>query len=469
MDDNVSEPDGGLKVEILAGTGYTIDADNASDEWVIQDDDDPTWSVTRNKDSISENGGTARITIGTGGVVTFSADQTITTGFVGGRTPDVDYTLKDKDGNTLSDPWSVTLPAGDSSTYVTMTGIDDSEAELDVAAFINFSHDGAQIGEGAEKIVIEDDDRVDVELSVSPLEVAEAAGATTVTVTGTLPLATFSAETEVEVFDVEGSATRTTDYTVVPSTIRLTFAAAATSATGTFTLTPVSDSDAELNETVGFRGVAEDPNTGSAHPDVLRNIRIVHVHIIDDDRSLNSLVANHSQSSSNPIGEYPAAGRTIAQEFGTGANAAGYDLTGIELRLGAEGLDHKRDSLRRTDVDLYSASGGEPDSMIVRLQNPGDLPRRQSQPLPGAPRHDARRQHLLLRRHLPRRRGARRTGTSRHGIEQPERGLGLEHRQRPARERRHHLEHRPATPSRSRSLGTPYRAATRKTPRPTPR
>ena len=91
-----------------------------------------------------------------------------------------------------------------------------------------------------------------VTLSVNPSKVSEADGATTVTVTAAAD--PWSASRRVMVaLGLSGSAVMGTDYQKV-NNFDITLPANARSATGTFTLTPIQDTLAEGDETIGITG-----------------------------------------------------------------------------------------------------------------------------------------------------------------------------------------------------------------------
>ena len=118
-------------------------------------------------------------------------------------------------------------------------------------------------------LTVEDDDTADttVTLSVDVDEVAEGAGATTVTVTGTLSGDTPTGATEITLSVDTGAgdtgAVSGTDFTALDD-FQLTIAAGQTSATATFTLTPIEDSIDEPAETLTLSGAPADTGVGVA-------------------------------------------------------------------------------------------------------------------------------------------------------------------------------------------------------------
>ena len=108
---------------------------------------------------------------------------------------------------------------------------------------------------GSTQIVITDETN-EVELSVSPSSVSEDAGATNVKVTATLADGvTFSAAKRVAIRVTGGTATAGDDFQAVGN-FQVTIPADAQSGTGTFTLTPIVDTEDESEETVLIDGSA---------------------------------------------------------------------------------------------------------------------------------------------------------------------------------------------------------------------
>ena len=110
---------------------------------------------------------------------------------------------------------------------------------------------------GTTLTLTDDDAALDITLSASPASVTENGGAKTVTVTATAAAASTKARTVlVAVGNRQDTATPGTDYTVVPA-FNITIAANATTATGTFALTPTNDSSVENTESISIDGTPE--------------------------------------------------------------------------------------------------------------------------------------------------------------------------------------------------------------------
>ena len=107
-------------------------------------------------------------------------------------------------------------------------------------------------------VTVTDDDTLSdtINLSVSPLTVAETADATTITVTATIDgTVVLPTPTVVTVSVGGGTATSGTDYATV-SNFDLTIPALSLSATGTFMIDPTDDTTDDNNETVMITGTA---------------------------------------------------------------------------------------------------------------------------------------------------------------------------------------------------------------------
>ena len=173
------------------------------------------------------------------------------------------------------DDFTVTIPANQTSgtANFTFTPTDDSELENAIETVVLAeSAQGRPSNTAAAALLIRDDERPPrkIELSVSPNQVLERAGAATVKVTvelGPLPrpgVAPVTATT-VTVSDAgTGTATSGTDYAAVDA-FTVTVPADQTSATANFTFTPTADDNFERHETViltgGGTGLKEDTAT----------------------------------------------------------------------------------------------------------------------------------------------------------------------------------------------------------------
>ena len=231
------------------GTGTATD-DEVTAEW---------WYGARlslSPGSLSENGGSQTVTV-TAEVSewgTSSSDLTymVTVGKGG------DSAVSGTDYQAVS-KLNVIIPANrrSGSSSFNLQPIGDTDWEGDETITIHASGpDGAQ---SATLTLTDEGDRPysgpQVTLSANPSNVSEADGATTVTVTAASAAHSASRKATVSV-GASGTATSGTDYAAV-SSFDITLAKNATSATGTFTLTPTQDTLAEGDETFAIAGSVE--------------------------------------------------------------------------------------------------------------------------------------------------------------------------------------------------------------------
>ena len=182
--------------------------------------------------SVAEAGGTATVTVSTGGV-TFPADQTIELGLSGTASKGADYTIASE---------NPTLTAGSATVTTTVTAEQDTVDESAETVVVTASRGGGIVGT-AQTITIIDDDTASWTVSVSPATVAEAGGQSTVRVSsGGVTYPTDQTIT----LTLAGTATRGADYTIASENLTLT----AGSATVTTTVTAVQDTVDESAETV---------------------------------------------------------------------------------------------------------------------------------------------------------------------------------------------------------------------------
>ena len=153
----------------------------------------------------------------------------------------------------------LTIPAGSVSGQASFALIpaDDEVSERDETITVSGTVAGLAV-ESAE-LTLEDDDAVpgSIELSVKPMSVSEASGATVVEVTATLFGAARSEPTPiaVSVGAANDSAVSGTDYAAVEA-FALTIPVDGVNAEAMFTLTPTDDAVAENDETITVSGSA---------------------------------------------------------------------------------------------------------------------------------------------------------------------------------------------------------------------
>ena len=134
---------GRITAALQAGAGYTAVADSSSAEIAVEDDDAPDWSVAVSPAEIGEAGGTATLTVSTGGA-TFADSQTLSLTTSGTATADDDYTLSG--GTQTPSSYELTLSAGATSAAVEIAAVADSTAESDETLTLAARHDSVEIG-----------------------------------------------------------------------------------------------------------------------------------------------------------------------------------------------------------------------------------------------------------------------------------------------------------------------------------
>ena len=153
---------------------------------------------------------------------------------------------------------TLTIPAGEMTGTATLslTPTDDPIAEGDERAQVAGAADGLTVTPAPVTIVDDDRETTGIELSVTPSEVKEDAGATDLTVTATLIDGDArGVDTEVALSVSGVTATETVDYTA-QTDVTLTIPAGRMSHTATLTLTPVDDGIRESAEQVAIRGTS---------------------------------------------------------------------------------------------------------------------------------------------------------------------------------------------------------------------
>ena len=164
-----------------------------------------------------------------------------------------DYTLSGG-GNGYYRHESITIKTGSTSASTTFTLTPTNDSAKEGSEVVGVAGTYNLLTTNNADITLTDDDASTVTLSASPSSVSESASATTVTVTATADAAVSAATAvTVKVGKTGDSATEGTDYSTV-NDFTITIAANATSNTGTFTLTPTQDTNAEGTETITVAG-----------------------------------------------------------------------------------------------------------------------------------------------------------------------------------------------------------------------
>ncbi|MYH46478.1 MAG: hypothetical protein F4127_07535, partial [Gammaproteobacteria bacterium] len=253
INDDRAEQSETFLVELSSPTNATLSPTAAQATGTITDSDaaptaltltvDADTSAANAQDSVDEDGGdkTARVTATLDGSTTFDA-ATVVTVTVGKATDTASAT-----DYTAVDPFTITIPAGESSAYAdfALTPTDDALDENEEALSLTGSAGTLTVTPAAVKIADDDDPPV---LSIADASAAEGAG---VAFTVSLDAAS-GREVTVEWAtaddgDAANPATADEDYTAVSTAQTATIAAGATSAT--VTVATINDDRAEQSET----------------------------------------------------------------------------------------------------------------------------------------------------------------------------------------------------------------------------
>ncbi|MDE0694319.1 MAG: putative Ig domain-containing protein, partial [Boseongicola sp.] len=199
QDDGTDEPDGGVRVTVMNGTGYLRDSSNHAASMAVTDDDATEVRLSASPDDIAENGGTKALTVRLGRALVAKEALAVPLVFSDGARRGTDYTVScaaatgvtchklgnDDDGRPLPRPRiDFTGPSAQSVT-LTLTATDDVIDEglgervsvgfgtLDATSGTNLA--GGATGIGTAAFRIDDDD------TTPPPEVSVAAGTASIT------------------------------------------------------------------------------------------------------------------------------------------------------------------------------------------------------------------------------------------------------------------------------------------------
>ena len=231
LDDRIDEADEAVFLTGTAAGDAGIGVPEAVGITITDDDEAPVLALGVDPARIAENGGTATVTVTTGGGSTFAEERTITLEVAGTATRGGDYRLEST---------TVRLPAGTgveaSTATAALVGLDDGIAEADETILIGAMLDGIAIGT-QQTVTIEDDEGAPlVTLVLTPDSIGEDGGVGRVTAT--------VAPASAEAFTVTVSAAAVDpavagDFMLDGAT--LSFAADATESTGGVTITAVDN------------------------------------------------------------------------------------------------------------------------------------------------------------------------------------------------------------------------------------
>ncbi|GAA3938222.1 beta strand repeat-containing protein [Litoribacillus peritrichatus] len=273
--DTLVEANETIIVDITGVTGGFASENNTQQQTVtITDDDSAVVTLAVSTSAIAEAAGTSTLTA-TLDKATFE-DVTVSLGYTGTATSGSDY---------ATPAGAITISAGQTTGSATLTAISDPAIETDETIIVDVT--GVNGGSASESglqqktVTILDDDTVAVTLTASSSSIAEASGSSILTAT----LDKVTIEDVVVSLSYTGTASSGTDYVTPAGSI--TIAAGQTS--GSVTLTALSDSDVEADETIiaDISGVSG----GSANESGTQQQTVT---IIDDDSSVVSLTVSAS-------------------------------------------------------------------------------------------------------------------------------------------------------------------------------
>ena len=232
-------------------TGLTV---NGTSVKITDDDTAPEVNLTVSPSSVAEDASatTVTVTAAFSNTSTYGAAKTVSVTV--GESTDSATSGTDYAAVTGFDV-TIAAGAGSGTGTFTLTPTGDRIVEGDEKISVDGTSTGLTVN-GTE-VTITDDDSTEITLTASPTSVSESDLATSVTVTAATDGDTFPADKTISVTVGEStdSATSGTDYAAVAG-FDVTIKSGETKGTGTFTLTPTSDTLVEGNETISVDGTS---------------------------------------------------------------------------------------------------------------------------------------------------------------------------------------------------------------------
>ena len=148
VEDVVVEPNETVELELIRNLLFELIAldEDPRPTVTILNDDVPEWALSVDPATIAEAGGSATLTVRTGGV-TFADAQTIELDFAGGSaTLGTDFTVADADGNPLTAPYALTLAVGESAVTATITAVEDTDDDDGEHIQVSATRNGETLG-----------------------------------------------------------------------------------------------------------------------------------------------------------------------------------------------------------------------------------------------------------------------------------------------------------------------------------
>ena len=333
LQDDVVEEDETIEVagrlgDIPVVLATIVIADDDDDEEEEETPEEPlAVKLSVRPSSVGEDASATTVTVtaalADGGA--FPSARTVTVSVGGGTaTPGSDYTA-------VAD-LTLSIAAGQSEATATFTLTPVDDSMIEGIETIRISGSGADIKVTGTTLRLRDDDAMpEVDLSVEPARLDEAASPTTVTVTASwADSVTFLEDRTVTVSIGGGTATRAADYEGTQD-IEVTIAAGRTSGTATFTLAPTDDSLVEGDETIVVSGAAEGLTVHGTEITLGDDDEIPDVGLSVDpaqvDEGVSSAVVTVTAAFSN--GSTFAEDRTVAVSLGAGGATPGTDYAAV--------------------------------------------------------------------------------------------------------------------------------------------
>ena len=309
--------------ETIGVAGTSLNTTVTGTTVTLADDDiNPAVTLSVSPSSVLESASATTVTVTATAASAMTSARTVSVKVGGGTaTSGTDYAA-------VSD-FNITIAANATSgtgTF-TLTPTQDTSVESGETIGVSGSSTGTTVT-GTTVALTDDDGLPALTLSVSTSSVLESASATTVTVTATAASSISSARTVTVSVGQTGTAAPASDYAAVTD-FDITIAANATSATGTFTLTPIQDTVVEYNETIGVDGSS--PNTAMTNATIT---------LTDDDKDAVTLSLNRRTLGEEASGTSVTAtatattaiavARTVTVSVGdTGTATSGTDYTAV--------------------------------------------------------------------------------------------------------------------------------------------
>ena len=143
-DDTVVEPPGTVTAAVSPGALYVVSADDGSASVTVEDDDVARFAAAADFPRIRE-GETSTVTLEIRNAVTLSEALTIALDLSDSTASASDFTITDGNGQELSAPYSVTLPAGDRTLALKVTAVEDGVDESDESIVIAADFGGSVV------------------------------------------------------------------------------------------------------------------------------------------------------------------------------------------------------------------------------------------------------------------------------------------------------------------------------------